>query len=55
MNMNLIRTCPACGYSFRPFDSQKKEKIKRCPMCGYKFIEPDILPEKLKDFNNKYI
>ena len=55
MNNNLIRTCPTCGFSFRPFDSQKKKKIKICPMCGYNFIEPNILPEKPEDFDKRYI
>jgi len=55
MKAEFIITCPACGYSFKKFESQKKKRIIICPMCGYKFTEPNILPDKPKDFDKRYI
>lgn len=37
---SLIKVCPVCGFSFKPYDPKTKKKITVCPMCGYKFIEP---------------
>jgi protein-arginine kinase activator protein McsA len=51
---NLIKVCPACGYSFKNFDKNKLKNIKKCPRCGYKFSQPKIQPTK-EDFFQKRI
>lgn len=50
----LITVCPACGFSFRAFNSKTRKKIKKCPMCGSKIIEPEIFPQRQKDFKDPY-
>jgi len=55
MENNLIITCPVCGFSFKPVDSSIKKKFIECPMCGYKFNESEMLPQKLRNFDKKYI
>lgn len=54
-NENLIRVCPACGFSFRTFDPKTGRKIKKCPMCGFELPDPDVFPKQPKDFNHKII
>ena len=51
---NLIKTCPACGYSFRTFDPTSKRVIKKCPMCGCKFTEPNFPPDRQNDFEKRF-
>jgi len=50
----LIKTCPVCGYSFKPHDLKTGKKIDVCPMCGHKFIEPNISPQKPDEFDKKF-
>jgi rubrerythrin len=52
---DFVRICPACGFSFRAYESDSTKKIKKCPMCGYKIREPDIFPHNQKEFNDKII
>lgn len=47
---NLVKVCPACGFSFKNFNYDPIKKTKKCPKCGYEFSEPYIQPEK----NNFY-
>ena len=51
----LIKTCPACGYSFKPVEPKSKKKVKACPMCGYKFIEPDIHSNDSNEFRKRIL
>ena len=55
MDNNLIVTCPACGFSFKPVDSRIKKKVIECPMCGYNINESEMFPQKLKNFYKKFI
>lgn len=55
MENDLIITCPVCGFSFKPVDSGIKKKSIECPICGFKFTEPDMFPQKLRDFDKKFI
>ena len=56
MNNNLIITCPACGFSFKPVvDSRIQKKIIECPMCGYTINESEIFPQELREFDKKII
>jgi len=52
---NLIRVCPACGFSFRTFDPNTGKKLKNCPMCGYKLADPDVFPKNKKNFSKRII
>jgi rubredoxin len=48
-NKNLLRVCPACGFSFRAFDVESRTPKIKCPMCGYEFPEANLqrhLPKK---------
>ena len=54
-NENLIRVCPACGFSFKTFDPKTGRKIKKCPMCGFELPDPDVFPKSPKDFNRKMV
>lgn len=48
----LIKTCPACGYTFKNY---KKEKGKlKCPMCGHIFYFPHT-KNKPDDFDRRII
>jgi hypothetical protein len=52
---NLIRVCPACGFSFRTFDQKTGKKQKKCPMCGYEIKDPDVAPRNTKNFDKRII
>lgn len=54
-NDNLIRVCPACGFSFRTFDPKTGKKIKKCPMCGYELTDPEVYPKNPKNFKKRLI
>jgi len=46
-------TCPICGFNFRAFNSETKQRIKDCPMCGFRLlsrfgIDKGIINYKLK-------
>lgn len=50
----LIKVCPVCGFSFKPYDPKTKKKISVCPMCGHKFMDPNILPNKPDEFDKNF-
>ena len=50
----MIKICPVCGFSFKPYDPKTKKKISVCPMCGYKIIDPNVLPDKPDEFDKKF-
>jgi len=50
----LIKTCPVCGFSFKPYDPKTKKEIIVCPMCGHKFLKPNILPNAPDKFDKKF-
>lgn len=55
LNNNLIRVCPACGFSFQAFDPLTKKPKEICPMCGYKFPKGSIIPQKPEEIDKKFL
>jgi len=52
---SLLKTCIACGFSFKSVDSKKGKRQKHCPKCGFKIIEPSIFPPNPRDFDKKIV
>ena len=50
----LIKICPVCGFSFKPYDPKTKKEIIVCPMCGHKFLKPNILPNSPDKCDKKF-
>ena len=52
---NFLKTCPACGFSFKSIDPNTGKYKKSCPKCGFKISEPNIFPPHPRDFDKKII
>ncbi|MFX0043111.1 MAG: hypothetical protein ACFE8L_09375 [Candidatus Hodarchaeota archaeon] len=52
---SMIRVCPVCGFSFKPYDPKTKKKLIACPMCGHKIVDPSVFPDKQDEFDKKFI
>ena len=52
---NLLKVCPACGFSFKSVDPYTRKYQKSCPKCGFKFSQPSIFPPNRQDFDKKII
>jgi uncharacterized Zn finger protein (UPF0148 family) len=48
----LIKTCPACGYTFKKY-KEEEGKLK-CPMCGHEFKLPHT-QKKPGDFDRRIL
>lgn len=51
---SMIRVCPVCGFSFKPYDPKTKKKLIACPMCGHKIVDPSVFPDKQDEFDKKF-
>ena len=52
---NLLKICPACGFSFKPVNPLTGKYRKTCPQCGFKLSEPSINPQKPRNFDKKIV
>ena len=52
---NLLKICPACGFSFKSVDPRTGKSQKSCPQCGFKITEPSIFPPNSQDFDKRMI